>query len=130
LHPFQGALPDLKLDWQPSVQLLEVFSSLASCAITEFGAGDGVCAVGDVRREETVDVTGFGLCGLATCFGASTVMPGSWPAGPVAVCDIAVSLRPHSNAVDRIAKAEGATKLEDNLMTRLPNLERKCCPDA
>jgi hypothetical protein len=42
-HPFQGALPYLKLVWQPSVQLLLVFSSWASFAIVEFGAADGVC---------------------------------------------------------------------------------------
>ena len=35
---------------------------------------------------------------------------------PVAVCDIAVPLRLHSNAVDRIAIAEGAAKLDDDLM--------------
>jgi hypothetical protein len=38
-HPFQGWLPYLKLVWQPSVQLLEVFSSAASLAITEPCAG-------------------------------------------------------------------------------------------
>ena len=32
----------------------------------------------------------LGLCGLATCFGASTVMLGSGVAAPVAVCDTAV----------------------------------------
>ena len=35
---------------------------------------------------------------------------------PVAVCDIAVPLRLLSNAVDRIAITEGATKPDDNLM--------------
>jgi hypothetical protein len=36
----------------------------------------------------------------------------------VAVCDIAVPLRPHSSsAVDRIATAEDAMKPDDNLMT-------------
>jgi hypothetical protein len=38
-HPFHGWLPDLKLVWQPSVQLLEVFSSAAILAITEPDAG-------------------------------------------------------------------------------------------
>jgi hypothetical protein len=41
-HPFQGWLPYLKLVWQPSVQLLEVFSSAASFAIVESFAGGGV----------------------------------------------------------------------------------------
>ena len=43
-------------------------------------------------------------------------MLGSGAAEPAAVCDIAVPLRLHSNAVDRIAIAEGATKLDDGLM--------------
>ena len=43
-------------------------------------------------------------------------MLGSGVAAPVAVCDIAVPLRLHSNAVDRIAIAEGATKLDEDLM--------------
>jgi hypothetical protein len=38
-HPFHGWLPYLRLVWQPSVQLLEVFSSAAILAITEPGAG-------------------------------------------------------------------------------------------
>jgi hypothetical protein len=38
-HPFHGWLPYLKLVWQPSVQLLEVFSSAAILAITEPDAG-------------------------------------------------------------------------------------------
>jgi len=42
LHPIQGALPDLKLVWQPSVQLLEVFSSAANFVIIEPVAGGGV----------------------------------------------------------------------------------------
>jgi hypothetical protein len=41
-HPFQGWLPYLKLDWQPSVQLLLVLSSSASFAMTEPGAGGAV----------------------------------------------------------------------------------------
>jgi len=61
-----------------------------------------------------------GLCGgLATCFGATTVMLGSGAATPVSGCDIAGALRLHSNAVDRIAIAEGATKLDDDLMINL-----------
>jgi len=57
-----------------------------------------------------------GRCGFAACFGASTVMLGSW-AGPVLICDSAVLLRLNSNAVDRSAIAEGATKFDDLLMT-------------
>jgi hypothetical protein len=115
------------------VQLLEVFSSAASFAIVEPGAGDGVRAGRDVGRAATVfaarpDPCGLatglcglatGLCGLATCFGASTVMLGRVPE-PVAVCDTAVPLRPHNNAVDRIATAESATRLDDILIRRFP----------
>ena len=70
--------------------------------------------------------TGLGLCGLATCFGDSTVTVGSWEAEPVAVCDTA---GPHSKTVDKIATAEGATKLEDNLMT-ISSQGRTCRPSA
>ena len=70
-------------------------------------------------------------CGLATCFGASTVMLGSWAAEAGVGCDIAVPLRLHSNAVDRSAIAEGATKLDDDVMTISPlNSGQKCRPDA
>jgi hypothetical protein len=41
---------------------------------------------------------------------------GSVVEGPP-VCDMAVPLRAHSNAVDKIATAEDATKPDDNLMT-------------
>jgi len=58
--------------------------------------------------------SGPALCGLATGFAASIVMLGSWLAGPAVVCDAAGS---HSNAIDRIAAAEGATKLDDSFMT-------------
>ena len=72
---------------------------------------------GDVGRDATVLATRVDLCGrVATWFGDTTVMPGSWAAEPVAVCDTAVPLWPHSNAVDKMAIAEGATKLDDNLM--------------
>ena len=57
--------------------------------------------------------------GLATCFGAWTVMLGSWLARPVAVCEAAVPL---SNTVDRTVIAEDATRLDDILITRFPML--------
>ena len=136
LHPTQGASPVLKLVSQPPLQLLLAFSSLATLPNTESGAADGVLAVGDLRRDASVLATCFGLCvlatcfglcGLATCVGASTVMLGSG-AGPVAVCDTAVPLEPQSNAVDTIAMAEGAAKLEDNLMTYPPKSGRERRP--
>ena len=59
-----------------------------------------------------------GLCGLVTSFGATTVMLGSVEFG--VVCDIAGPPRPHSNAIAKIATAEGATTLDDILTTRSP----------
>jgi hypothetical protein len=123
----------LKLVSQPPLQLLLAFSSLASFPSIESGAADGVRAVDDgvraaddFRRDATVFATCFGICGLATCFGASTVMVGSGPAEPVAVCDDA---GPHSKTVDKTATAEGATKLDDNPMT-MSSRGRTCRPNA
>jgi hypothetical protein len=48
-------------------------------------------------------------------------------AGLVAVCDIAVTLRPHHNAVDRIARTEGATEADDNLMIVCSRAENGLC---
>ena len=47
--------------------------------------------------------------------------------GPVAVCEAAVPL---SNTVDRTATAEGATRLDDILITRPPNPEINAVPGA
>jgi hypothetical protein len=68
--------------------------------------------VGDVRRDTLLRATALRV-GLATCLGASTVMPGSEPAEPVGVCDIAV---PFSSPIDKIATAGLATKSDENLM--------------
>jgi hypothetical protein len=46
------------------------------------------------------------------------------------VCDMAVPPGAHSNTVDRIATAEGATRLDDTLMTHSPKSGRKCRPGA
>jgi hypothetical protein len=106
------------------VQLLLVRSSSFSLAMTEPRAGGGVLVVvctrvlladGD-RRTAPVFAARSRLCiGLAVCFGATTVTLGS--AAPDAVCDIAGRPKPNSNAIDRMATAEGATKL-DSLMAR------------
>ena len=67
-----------------------------------------------------------GLCGLAACFGASTVTGGSVAAEPVGICDAAGA---HSKTVDRAAMVEGTTRLGDNLMTMsFPNAGRRCRP--
>jgi hypothetical protein len=121
-HPCQGSFADLKLDWQPPAQLPVALASLASFADTESGAADGVRAATDARRDTVLRATAWcaGLGGLATRFGASTTISGSelaaLPEG-VAVCDIAVPLRPHrSNAVDKMATARPATKSNEALM--------------
>jgi len=112
------------------LQLLADFSSLAILRIIGPGAPDGVPAVEDGVwvvtdvRADTVPrpiARCSGFCGLATCFGASTVMVGSGAAEPVAVCDIAVPLRPHrSSAIGVLATAGLATKSDENLMAILP----------
>ena len=69
------------------------------------------------------------LCGgLALCSGAVTVTLGRVELG--VVCEAAVPLRPHNNEVDRIATAEGATRLDDILMTRSPKSGNKRRPGA
>jgi len=60
----------------------------------------------------------FGICGRATCFGASTTTLGSKVSAPLeglAVCDITGPLRPHS-AIDKKAIAGFAAKSDENLI--------------
>jgi hypothetical protein len=110
---------DLKFVTQPPTQLPVAF---ASCAAGDIGDADGVGVVGDVRGDTVLRATArcFGFCGMATCFGASTTTLGSEIVAPpegVAVCDIAVPLRPHrSSAIDTIATARLATKSDESLM--------------
>ena len=69
------------------------------------------------------------LCGgLALCSGAVTVTLGRVELG--VVCEAAVPLRAHNNEVDRIATAEGATRLDDILTTCSPKSGNKHCPGA
>jgi hypothetical protein len=111
-------LPVLKLVWQPPAQLLVAFASLASFAVTDSGAADGASAVRDVWWATVLRATvlwATALCfSLATCFGASTVTPGSRVAE--SVCDIAGPLRPHNNSIDKSATAELATKSDESLI--------------
>ena len=77
----------------------------------------------DVRRDSVLRATarGPGFCGLATCFGASTTTLGSEVVAPpegVAVCAIAVPLRPHSGATARLATKKG----DENFTAFLPCL--------
>jgi hypothetical protein len=141
-HPTQGWLPFGKLDAQPPEQLWMDRSSLASFAITDSCAGVNTRAVGDRRRDATRFslglygvAAGSALCSLALCFGATTVMVGSGEVAPVSGFDIAVPLRPHSNAIDEmtvrgsdtfiaITRISGAAKrcpgMDDSMSRRLP----------
>ena len=116
-HPTQGRPFDGKLDAQPPSQLLTLRSILRS-----FSSTDSSPAGGDVPRDTErftvlrVTARCCGLCGLATDFGAWTVMLGrAVGSGRGSVRDIAVPL---SNTVDKTATAEGATRLDDILITR------------
>jgi hypothetical protein len=128
LHPTQGASAVLKLVAQPPLQLLADRSSLAIFLNTGLDAADDVSAFRDARREIPWLTVCLDRCGLATGLGASTVMPGSGAAVPVAFCAATASPAANSNAVDKIAKADGAIKIDDNLMTLPRNLERKDRP--
>ena len=124
-------MPLRKLVAQPPLQLLATFSKLASLAIAEPGAYDGVLAVDvravdAVRRGAVVFAPRSDTRGFATCFGASTVTGGIVAAEPVGICDAAGA---HSKAVDKTAMAEGTTKPDDNFMSMsFPNAERRCRP--
>lgn len=121
-HPCQGASPDLKLVTQPPTQLPVALASFASCAVGDIGDADGVGVFGDVRGDTVLRATArcFGFCG----FGASTTTLGSEVVAPpegVAVCDIAVPLRPHSSsATDKTAAARPATKRNEAFMVIFP----------
>jgi len=117
------------------LQLLASLSSLASFHMTEPCAYDGVPVAVPVTRDVRPRCTTrpdprdlSSRCGLATCLGASIVTLGS--AEPGVVCDIAAPVRLHSNAVDRMATAEGATRLDDILISRSPKSGHKCRPGA
>jgi len=83
-----------------------VLASFASYAAGDIGDADGVGVVGDVRGDTVLRATArcFGFCGMATCFDASTTTLGSEVVAPpegVAVCDIAVPLRPQQERCNR-----------------------------
>jgi len=84
---------------------------------------------GPLRKTAPVFAARSCLCGgLALCSGAVTVTLGRVELG--VVCDAAVPLRPHNNEVDRIATAEGATRLDDILTTCSPKSGNKRRPGA
>ena len=116
-HPTQGRPLDGRLDWQPPSQLLTLRSILRSSSSTDVFPCGWRCSTG---HGATYGVAGnralLGPLWPATGFGASTVMLGrAWVAELGSVRDIAVPL---SNTVDRTARAEGATRLDDILITR------------
>lgn len=120
-HPRQGALPVLKLVWQPSTQLPEIPSRLASFAMTDVGAANVVVSegslVGDVRCGAVTRTVArcVGCLCLGVWLGASTVMLGSTPASPEdgAVAENAVPLRPHVNSA---MLEQARTRFDENLM--------------
>ena len=137
LHPTHGSLPCGRLDSQPPLQLLLIFSSLPSLSFAVPGpamiasvvANDVrvvVRAAIDGRRDGVVLTTGTVRCGLAACFGASIETGGSELAGPVGICDAAGA---HSMTVDKTTTAEGARKRDDDLMT-MSFRGRRCRPIA
>jgi hypothetical protein len=103
-------LPDLKLVSQPPLQLLLAFSSVASFPCIESGKAVDIRTLNDTGRVRFA--TCVGRCGgFAT---RSTEMTGSEGVESVVGCDTA---GPHSKTVANTAAAEGATTLDDNLMT-------------
>ena len=123
LHPIQGLPPEGRLELQPSTQLpVMAFGSFASCAVGD--DADSVGAVGDVRADTVLRETACCLCGLATCFGASTTTLGSEVVAPpegVAACDIVVPLRPHTTA-------KLATKSDENLIAKSSQMRGQPIP--
>jgi hypothetical protein len=113
LHPTQGALPDFKLVSQPPLQLLLACSSLAIFPCIESGNAVDTETTNDTGRVRFS--TCAGLCGFAT---RSTAMRGSEGVESVEGCDAAGT---HSNTVANTTAAEGATTLDDNLMTISPS---------
>ncbi|CCD90440.1 hypothetical protein BRAO375_1030002 [Bradyrhizobium sp. ORS 375] len=115
-------MPDLKLVSHPPLQLLADLSSLAILPWIESGAiaagrapDDALRAVDGVRWAIASPAAGFGLCGLATCFGVSTVTGGMTVTGPGVICETA---GPDNKTVASTATAEGATTLGGNLRTQ------------
>jgi hypothetical protein len=96
------------------MQLVLIRSSLAIFAKSESGIADAVWTVGDLKRGTALRATARCFA-LATFLGASTVMPGSVVAEPVAVCDIAGPLRPNvSSANDEMATARLEKKRDES----------------
>jgi hypothetical protein len=122
-HPTQGRLPDRKLDWQPSAQLLDSLSSLRSLSNTDPSPANGVVVVGDVPRDAVrrpvprTTARCIGLCGLIACFGACTVMLGREVLPEGSVSAIAAPLRLNSIiAVNAMAIARFEKKRDEDFI--------------
>jgi hypothetical protein len=99
-QPTHGRSPDLKLVTHPPMHSQDVL---------------------DAREDAVLWATAFsccsGFCGLAICFGASTVTLGSVSCSGVVGCDIAGL--PSSNAIAQLATNGPATK-NDEFFTLCP----------
>jgi hypothetical protein len=123
-QPRQGALPVLKLVWQPSTQLPEMLSSFASLVMTDVGAANvavsDVSVVGDDWRGTAPRATvgcRIRLLRFGIWLGASTVTAGRVVeelVADVAACETAMPPGPHVNS----AKQEQArARRAKDLMT-------------
>lgn len=127
-HPCHGALPDGKLVTQPPAQLLVTLASLASLA--DIDDVEGAAAVGDVRGDTVLRAIARGsrFCGLATCLGASTMMPGRVVAPPEGVA-ASEPLRPQSSSpIEEKATARLVTERDEILITRSSQMWRQPIP--
>ena len=98
------------------VEQLPVVVARVSRPYTGASLADAIDVLGGAALWATA--RGPGFCGLATCFCASTTTLGSEVVAPpegVAVCAIAVPLRPHSGATARLA-----TKKSDEIFMAIP----------
>lgn len=123
-HPRQGALPVLKLVWQPSTQLPEMLSSFASLVVTDVGAANiavsDVSVVGDDWRRTAPRATlgcRIGLLRLCVWLGASTVTAGSVVGELVADVAACETTMPPGPQVDSAMQEQARARRDKDLMT-------------
>lgn len=103
-------------------------ASLASLA--DIDDVEGAAAVGDVRGDTVLRAIARGsrFCGLATCLGASTMMPGRVVAPPEGVA-ASEPLRPQSSSpIEEKATARLVTERDEILITRSSQMWRQPIP--
>jgi len=131
-HPRQGALPVLKLVWQPSTQLPEMLSSFASLVMTDVGAASvvatDVSVDGDDWRGTALLRATAGcwirLLRLGVWLGASTVTAGSVVAELVAdvvACEMAIPPGPYVNSA---MQEQARARRDKDLMTTSSQYDR------